>query len=164
MEVSVDARSVEGLRRELGDGYQRGSERAAVATLRKAATRVWWAARAQADLRRDDRRRRVYVRRRRSATGASLWVGFSDIPAHRVRGAVTGTGASTRIHGRSVQRVFRTRIGRPAFRRLGERPTPIELYRIALEEYPLEAALGDVDEQYQQEVLQLVEKLARGDA
>lgn len=161
---NLDTGAIDELRREVGAEYPRYAQRAATATLRKAATRAWNAARRQADLDRSDRRRRVYVRRRRTAVGAALWLGIDDVPAHRVRGAVTGVSRQTRVQGRQLPRVFRPKAGMPAFQRQGPtRFSPIEVYRLPLDEVPIESALGDVDEAFEADVLAVVERLARGD-
>ena len=161
--ASVDDRDFELVARRFGLDFAKESEKVAARTLRGAATRAWNRMRAQARLERVDRRSRVYVRRRRSVVGATLWLGIDQVPAHRlVGGYVTGVGRRTRIEGAAIPRVFRPRLGAPAFERQGRRPLPIDIYRVALAEEPIEQALGDVDEQYDLAVIRAVDKILEG--
>ena len=162
MRVSVEgAGAVDQLRRELGSEYQNELAKIARRTLGKVATRAWNAAKQQARLERSDRRRRVYVRRTRTSVGAKFWLGFAELPAHRLSGGyVSGTGRQTRIEGALIPGVFRPRVGGPVFERDGR---SLSLYRVALNPVPIEGVVGDLGEQYESDVLRVVDRLLRGE-
>ena len=182
MEVSVDDRAFAELAHSLTGNAPRELDRASLAAARRAGTLAFRALRKQADFsasaagsgRRSDRRRRIKVRTLSSKDGSRLWVGIAGVPIWRIRDiSVSGAGRETRINGAPRRRTFRPWFdeggggedgrGRVVFERQGRRPYPILAATEDLDPVPIWAAIGDVDDIYEAEVLKRIDKLL-GDA
>lgn len=158
MEVSVDSSELEQLAKDVGANAEKEARRAALGALRRGRTLSRRAMKKQARVETRDRRFDI----RRTPSGGQLWVGTDPMPIHRFPNVVSGVGRQTRILGRAVPRVFRPRLEGPVFRRLSKRPYPLEVLDRPLEVRPIAAALDQVPEEYEKEVLKAIDRILQG--
>ena len=175
MEVSVDDREFAALAHSLTGNAPRELDAASLAAARRAGTLAFRALRKQADLsvsksptgRRSDRQRRIKVRTLSTKDGSRLWVGIAGVPLWKIRDVnITGAGRNTLVNGAVRPRTFRPwgdeaddARSQVVFERQGNRPYPILAATEDLEPVPVWAAIGDVDDLYEREVLKRVDKL-----